>query len=327
MAPRPDSCRTSTSSASARGIGIVILLLHFVAETAWAQAWTPSKGEGTLGITYQNYYFTGHLDPEGQDDRNGAAHAKAVLTEFEYGVTDSLALSVSLPFIASKYTGSPAGSAFGPLVLPVGPLDDGRYHGAFQDWRFELRYRTVSTRAVSLTPFVALAVPSHRYETSGEAVPGKHRRETLVGVNGGVPFEAFLRGAYIHARYSYAVVQRVRGARLNRSNVDIEGGAAIIPRVTLRGVSAWHIAHDHGSIAFEDALHDPALWRIHDREVGASFVNAGGGVTLSLTHALDLNVLYIATVAGSAGAHAATAISFGISWGFGGGYAPIFGTR
>lgn len=326
MAPRRGSCRT-TWSASIRAIGVVILFLHFVADAAWAQAWTPSKGEGTVGITYQNYYFTGHLDPEGQDDRNGAAHAKAVLTEFDYGVTDSVALNVSLPFIASKYTGSPGGSVFGPLVLPVGPLDDGRYHGAFQDWRFELRYGAVSTRAVSLTPFVALAVPSHRYEISGEAVPGKHRREALVGASGGVPFDSLLRGAYIHARYSYAVVQRVRGARLNRSNVDVEGGAPIVSRLMLRGVSAWHIAHDHGSIAFEDALQDPELWRIHDREVGASFVNAGAGLTLSLTDAMDVNVLYITTVSGSAGAHAATALSLGISWGFGGGYAPIFGTR
>src|SRR5881394_52113 len=70
-----------------------------------AQPWVPPKGEGTVSVVYQNYYVIGHFDAEGHENLNGATHAKAMLTDVDVGLTDTLALSVSLPFITTKYTG------------------------------------------------------------------------------------------------------------------------------------------------------------------------------------------------------------------------------
>ena len=92
------------------------------AATLGAQALVPPAGEGTVSITYQNYYVTGHFDPAGRRTRNGGTHTKAVVTELEYAVTDTIGLSVSLPFIASKYTGSSSYIVRGFETFP-GPLD------------------------------------------------------------------------------------------------------------------------------------------------------------------------------------------------------------
>src|SRR5439155_487754 len=75
------------------------------ATTLFAQAMVPPKGEGSISITYQNYYVIGHFDVAGHENRNGGTHSKAVVTEIDYAVTDTVGVSVSLPFIASKYTG------------------------------------------------------------------------------------------------------------------------------------------------------------------------------------------------------------------------------
>ena len=73
-----------------------------------AQPWVPPRGEGTVSISYQNYYTTGHYDIFGTKNTNGATHTKALALELDVGVADNLGLTLSVPFIASKYTGPPS---------------------------------------------------------------------------------------------------------------------------------------------------------------------------------------------------------------------------
>src|SRR5262249_50272462 len=149
-----------------------------------AQAWIPSKSEGTVSLTYQNYDVAGHFDAQGRKNNNGGTHSHAVISEVDYGITDTTALTVSLPFIMSKYTGPPVYFVGGVLTRP-GPLDDGTYHGAFQDVRLEAR-RVFWAGPVPVAPFVGASFPSHDYQTEGEAVPGRHRRDLQIGANVGV---------------------------------------------------------------------------------------------------------------------------------------------
>ena len=62
--------------------------------------------------------------------------SQAVSTGITYGVTDRLAIAASIPFIATRYTGTtPHGGFDGPAAL-----DDGNYHGVFQDFRLDAHY-------------------------------------------------------------------------------------------------------------------------------------------------------------------------------------------
>jgi hypothetical protein len=165
----------------------------------FAQAWVPPKGEGTVTLTYQNYYITGHFDRQGRETPNGATHSKSILVELNYGLTDSIGLSFSLPIVSAKYTGPRPSYFVGPFETFPGPLDDGSYHGAIQDFRVELR-RVFFTGPIAVTPFIGGALPTHQYETIGEAVPGRHRRELQLGANAGVGLDRFARGAYVPTR-------------------------------------------------------------------------------------------------------------------------------
>jgi hypothetical protein len=288
------------------------------AATLSAQASLPPAGEGTVSVTYQNYYVTGHFDTAGKPNKNGGTHTSAVVTELDYAITDTIGLTVSLPFIASKYTGSSFYVVRGFLTTP-GPLDDGAYHAAVQDLRIEAR-RLFEAGPVAVAPFVGASFPTHDYETAGEAVPGRHRRELQVGASVSAMLDPIVPGAYVQARYSYGAAERVRDLPYTHSNIDLEGGHAVTSRVGLRGLVSWQIAHKGPTTA--DLAPE---WKNHDRFIASSYTTLGGGPSVSLTRTIDVYVLWVAAVSGEDGAHVSRALAIGVSWNFGGGLRGLGG--
>jgi hypothetical protein len=291
-------------------VSFVLLALHPWCATARAQASVPDRGEGTVSLTYQNYDVAGHYDVHGHTNTNGGTRSHALVTEVDYGVTDRIGLIVSLPVIASKYIGQPA-YFVGPYETHPGPLDDGKYHAAFQDVRVEAR-RLFWAGPVTLAPFVGASFPTHNYETVGEAVPGRHRRDFQVGSNAGLDLDRILSGSYVQARYAYATAERVNNFPFTRSNIDLEVGYAATARLTVRGLMNQQIRHQGPSL---DEL--AADWVNHDRFIAPSYLDLGGGVSLSVTGSIDVYALWVATVSGSNGAHRARALACGVSFSLG----------
>lgn len=286
-----------------------LFALHVWCGTALrAQAWVPDRGEKTVSLTYQNYDVAGHFDVQGRKNTNGGTQTQALVTELDYGVTDTVGLIVSLPFIASKYTGPPS-YFVGTHETHPGPLDDGTYHAAFQDLRVEVR-RLFWAGPVALAPFVGVSLPTHDYETVGEAVPGRHRRDLQFGANAGLDLDRIVPGSYVHSRYAYAAAERVNDFRFTRSNLDVEGGYAVASRLVVRGLIAWQIRHNGPSL---DEL--AADWENHDRFIAPSYFNLGSGVSLSLTRSTDVYALWVATVSGRNGAHRARTLAIGVTFG------------
>ena len=283
------------------------------AASLYAQPWVPPKGEGTVSLTYQNYYVTGHFDIQGNPNVNGATHAKALLAEVDVGLTDTIALTVALPFIATKYTG-PEEYFVGGIATHPGPLDDRSYHATFQDLRVEAR-RECKAGPIAFAPLIGLSIPTHEYETRGEAVAGRHRRELQIGATAGADLNRILPRTYVHGRYALAAAKRIEGLPSIRSNVDVEGGFDLSSLIGLRGLASWQFRHKGPTIA-ELATHD---WLGHDRFIVSSYFNVGGGVTLSITRNTELHALWIATVSGNNGAHRARMLAIGTSWSFGSG--------
>jgi hypothetical protein len=293
------------------------------AAVAQAQPWVPARGEGSVSLTYQNYYTLGHFDVQGHPNTNGATHSKAMLAEVDFGVTDTFALSVSLPFIAAKYTG-PDKYTVGGVETEPGPLDrDRKYHGAFQDVRAELR-RIFWAGPVAVAPLVGITIPTHAYETHGEAVVGKHRRELVIGVTAGADLNRVLPRTYAHGRYAVVAAQRIEGFPSLTSTLNLDGGVDVSSRIGLHGLAAWQFRH-RGPTIPELARHD---WSGHDRFIVSSYFNLGGGVNIALTRNMELHAMWVATIAGKSGAHRARMLSIGTSWGFGSGggfgdFAPV----
>jgi len=287
----------------------VILLM---AAPLQAQPWVPPQGEGSVSVTYQNYYNLGHYDRFGLPNTNGATHSKALITEMDLGVTDKIGLTISLPFIATMYTGSDQYQV-GKFDVFKGPRDDRTYHGAIQDLHIEGR-RLFTTGPVAIAPLVGVTIPTHAYPTRGEAVPGRHRRELQLGGTAGTDLNRLLPGTYVHGRYALAVAERINGFSSVKSNAEVEGGYDATSFLSVYGLSVWQIRHS-GPTVLE--LHDKD-WEAHDRCIVSGYFNLGGGLTLTLNRRTELNVLWMATVSGSNGAHRARMLAIGTTWNFGG---------
>ena len=279
-----------------------------------AQPWVPPAGEGTVSLTYQNYYVTGHFNVLGQENTNGATHAKTMIAEVDFGLTDTVALTITLPYIATKYTG-PAEYVVGGIPTHPGPLDDRMYHAAFQDVRIEVR-RAFRAGPIAFAPLASVSIPTHDYETHGEAVPGRHRREVQIGATAGADLNRILPRTYAYVRYSLAAAERMHGFASLKSLVDVEGGFDLSTRIGLLGLASWQFRHRGPTIAQLQADD----WSGHDRFMVASYVNLGGGLTLSLTRNTELRVLWLGTVSGNNGAHRARMLAIGASWSFGSGW-------
>lgn len=291
---------------------IVVAIVIGTASHAAAQAWVPPKGEGTVSFTYQTYHHTGHFDKSGHKNTNGATESKALVTELDFGLTNTIGLNVSLVGIASRYTGSPSYIVDGIVTTP-GPLDNGKYHAAFQDVRVEAR-RMFLAGPVALAPYVAFAVPTHHYETRGEAVPGRRRRELQLGASAETSLNALLPRSYVHGRYTYARLEPIDHLPHTRSIIDAEAGYDVTRHVGVRGLMALQIAHKRPT---RDQL--LPIWDQHDRFINSSYFNIGAGISVDVSRQLELYGVWSGTVRGNRGAHVARVLAIGVTRNFGGG--------
>src|SRR5262245_62050940 len=199
-----------TFTRHCRGLIVATILLG-CPSSAQSQAWTPARGDGTVSVQVQDAFVKYHELPTIRLDR-GHIRSQTVMIDFTYGINDRVAVSASLPYVASKYHGSrPHASA----------LDDGSYHATFQDFQFDIRYNLTRRRLV-VTPFASAIIPSHAYEYFAHSAPGRDLRELQVGTYWAKLLDPVLPGLFLQGRYSYGFTQRILGIFHDRSNLELQ---------------------------------------------------------------------------------------------------------
>jgi hypothetical protein len=261
-----------------------------------AQAWVPGKGWGSVSIGYKNLYVQDHLDMFGNRFDKGQIRTQVVSMDVDYGVSRRLAVNVGLPLNFLKYTGTSPHTADGIKVL-----DDGKYHGGPQDFRFGLRYSLVRTGPVMITPFAEGIVPSHDYITFAHAAQGRGLRELLVGTNlGWQGGEGFLSKAFAQTRINYSFVEKVLGRSHNRTNIDAEVGYFLTRRLAVTGIASY--AKNHGGLDWDSTkgrLQDqvtPEEYLKHDELMRSDQLDVGGGGSFLINRSTSVyaNVLTMA---------------------------------
>ncbi|HSB28580.1 MAG TPA: hypothetical protein VLE19_12025 [Pyrinomonadaceae bacterium] len=286
-------------------IGCVLLIAGAPLTFTQAQAWLPLRGEGQVTTTYENIYVRDHYDYTGKRFDAGPIRTNTVITDLEYGITNKLTFDSEITHVTSKYEGF-----VGPV--PHGPPDTGFYHPTFQDARVGIRYNVLSRQLV-VTPFIAIVIPTHHYETRGHTAVGRDVHELQVGVNVGRDLEDIIPHSYVEGRYSYAISEKVEQLNLNRSNADWEFGYFVGPKLSLRFTGAWQHSYGGIRIPLDNGL--PDYHELHDRAAKSGFVRFGGGLSVSLTRSIDLHADFGNTARGT-NTHAARGLSLGISWRF-----------
>jgi hypothetical protein len=166
-------------------------------------------------------------------------------------------------------------------------------------------------RGLTVTPVIALIVPSHDYRTIGEASAGQNLLAFVTGVNVGRLLDPVAPKAYVHGRYTYSFVQSYRNIPLDRSNAEFEIGYGIAPTVVVRGLVNW--MRTHGGMPFDETLKDLSLFLEHDRLLASRHWHVGAGATVTLTDALDLEAAVSTFVAGAATRYG-VGVNVGITW-------------
>lgn len=273
------------------------------------QAWLPARGEGSVSLSYLDMVTSDHLLSSGQPLNRGPMQMNTITAGVLCGITDRLAVSAEVPYITSKFTLTPG---LAPNAHDLeSKIDDGRYHGTFQDFRGAVKYNAVRG-PLMFTPFFEVVIPTHHYVTFGHSAPGKYLREYHVGANVGRLLNPILPRGYFDLRYTYSFVQKLAGMNLDRNNVDLEVGYFLKPSVAIRGLGA--VQKTLGGVESLVPPNSP-FFLDHDRLERGHYSRIGGGVTFSLPRNLDLYVLIVSTLSGK-NIQAFTAPGIGVSWNF-----------
>lgn len=286
-------------------LGCALFLTLALPMSTRAQAWLPLDGDGQVTFTYQHIYIRDHIDYLGKRFDAGAIRAHTQVVSFEYGLTKKLALDADITHVTSRYEGVITNP-------PHGPVDTGVYHPTFQDARIGVRYNLFNDFVV-VTPFVAVVIPTHNYESRGHSAGGRNLHELQMGVNVGRDLEGILPRSYIQGRYSFAVVESVGELNLNRSNADWEFGYLATSRLSLRFTGMWQ--RTYGGVNIPLDRNHPHYHELHDRAARSNFIRLGGGASFSLSRSVDLHADYTSTISGI-NTHGASGLSLGISWRF-----------
>jgi len=290
--------------------GSLIAIFAFSTSVS-AQAWTPAQGEATVTVQFQDAFVKYHLFGTTPLDR-GHIRSNGAVFDFSYGITDKAALTVALPYVASKYNG--------PYPHPT-RIDNGQYHSGFQDFRFDFRYNITRKRLV-LTPFVGTIMPSHDYIYFAHSAVGRDLRQLQVGLYGAKMLDAVVPGLFLLGRYSYGFNERVLDVSHNQSNADLEVGYFVTSEFRLFALGAGQVTH--GGIDFPNPSVwgglpgglPPLLFAHHDQIGRDNWLNVGGGAAYTLTPSVDLFGSVIHTIAGRNMHALEYGANFGVSWSF-----------
>ena len=295
---------------------LVLAAILLLPSRAHAQPWLPPAGTGAFSVVYHHVFVQDHLFANGERFDVGHVRSQVALADFEYGVTDRVAIRAAIPYIATKYTGTR------PHLYPGTPppdfhrLDDGTTHAAFQDVRVEARY-ALREFPVAIAPFVMVGVPTHDYEVFAHSAVGLGLKELQLGTYAG-----FLRGRLsAQGRAAFGVMERVINRRRNRSVIDAEIGWEARPNLRFSAFQAAQISHGGVDLELQELLdrtitsHD--WWPHHDQLARANLVNIGGGVDIRLTRNVALQAALLHTVWGINGHAVKYGLTVGTTWGFG----------
>jgi hypothetical protein len=283
----------------------------------------PRRGEGSITLNQEYMAINTHLLSsdaanglplgdggqlvEGNRVNLGAIRSYTTDVAIDYGLTNRLAISTEGSFIASRYRGLSA----------EGPLDNGVYHGAVQDFHIGARYAAIRS-AVAITPSLEFQFPSHNYSVLGHSVVGRGLDVLRAGVGVARDLSPFLPEAYLAAHYVHGFVENMGGYNLDNNVLELDAGYSFTPQFTVRAFGSRLTTVDGIDWLTDLATPEGMAEHFDNHDVAAkeSRTVVGGGVGYDFGSRTGLFLDVVGTVAGG-NTHAGTGINLGTNWSFG----------
>ena len=208
-----------------------------------AQAWLTPQGDGTVSVLYQDDISRLHSFDDGRTKDRGHTSSQGLYVNADFSLTDRLAVQVGLPYIDAKYEGPfPHLLVRGKANTAVA-VDNGSYHGGFQDFRFNLRY-ALTRRALKEEVAAGDAL-------SSPAAVRDFLRLTLAAL----PHEAFMVLFLDSQHRLLAAHELFRGTLAQTSVYPRE----VVKAALARNAAAVIFAHNHPSGVAEPSRADELL--------------------------------------------------------------------
>lgn len=234
----------------------------------------PAQGSGSVGLSVLHADIHRAVAPPSQGGgfrELGDITLRSATLEVDYGLTDRLALSASLPFKSNRYIGD---NPHDPSRLQNDHgerlRDDGRYHGNWGDWGLGLRYQWLR-EPIAITPFVAVHWPSNTYPIYTLTAAGTRQKAVDLGANFGGPVPGPWRNLYWQFGYAYTFVEKTRpinlpAHRVNHSIASFELGYLIDPQWSMH--ATWRYRRAYNALTPPQDFNfnfTNDLWYYHDQ--------------------------------------------------------------
>jgi len=239
------------------------------------------QGHGSISIAYINTLVNG-FKAGGMKIPIGAVRSHTLSFGVDYFLTDNWSVSADIPYIINRYRGpdphcptsAPPPCAHFQVLQHPHPeskfLDDGKFHGDWQDWGFGGAYHA-NFHDYLLTPFANLYIPSHAYTFYSQAAVGTRLRRLEVGAT--LAHQFAFSNLYYRLGYARVFQQRTTDQNVDYNKVDLEAGYFLNP--------AWSVKlfangkKGGGYTGEYDFTSD--IWYRHDQRAPHAYASAGFG--------------------------------------------------
>jgi hypothetical protein len=298
---------TPTRARVGGPLTVAVLALLVSPTQIFAQAWVPQQGDGSVSLAAQQLNVKKHLAGSVIGDA-GHVNTVVLLADMTYGLTNKVAVDVSVPFVSAKYSGL--------RPHPNTTIDDGTYHSAFTDLRMSLRYNLTRNGAV-ITPYIGSIVPSHDYQYYGHSAFGERLNELQVGAYIAKLFTSGIPGMFVSSRIGYGFVEKVQDIKHNRSLGDLEVGYFLTPSFRAFGMASGQYTHGGVNLPITGPPGLPLRYQpVHDIIQRVHYFNAGGGFAYSVKDSLDVFGSFSREIVGRNGHVLNRGVTLGASWSF-----------
>ena len=250
------------------------------------------QGHGSVAIGYQTFLANGFLDYQGSNNHVGATRSRRIDLDIAYDVADRWSVNVGLPYISNSFVGrvnhcpttappqcqDPTKT---PALIPQHPesqfLDDGDYHGTWQDWTLGATYHT-NIGTYYLNPSITVYIPSHDYTFFGQAAVGQDLWQLELAVTLAHQFD--FSSLYYRVGYGYVLTEKTLGVNENNSRYDLELGYFVNPELTVRISSLGRFGGGLQSNVLTPLTNKNTndYWYYHDKITAHEYASAGVGL-------------------------------------------------
>jgi len=256
-----------------------------------AQAQSQQKGDASLRIEYQ-YIRTGDYQGDGFVADYWTTDSHIALLSGDYSFSDRWTVYAALPYVqkrfnATQFNGDPH-NPNDPFWIDYIPpdkrfIDDGDYHGGFQDLAFGLKYLAVDGPAWTVSPYVGFGFPADDYPFYAKAAIGLNLWNLPVGVD--LTYIPYFSDWYFRGNFAYVFSEQPLDINVDYWLGYLSAGYWFKPGFSMnvflstkyirKGlVLPWSFTDDPNFGDYPEAFDTPE-WYHHDRLIRHRFVNLG----------------------------------------------------